>query len=383
VTTEQVSAGGPWADHHAAERVLVAVRRALPGVTHVVFRGPAAAAWLDAAERAALSLTQADRTRTMVVVADPGSLPVGADDVVDFVRSIAGQAAAALLATVSPASTDGAGRWPAFWADPFMQADWAFLDVRPALWDDGRVPLDCKEGLLLFVDQATADVVPSPATAMLHPHRAVELTVAVEARFRALLAQRAEQQALSDSLLRGVAAKHAQLELRLGLLSARLSALQDRLFLVTATPSVPPHSSGWRRLADKVRHRPAPAPPPTPDRSVWELFDPNFYRLQAPDAGDDPLGHYLGGGEREGRRPNPWFDPGFYLEANPDVAAAGMSPFEHYCRFGGYEGRKASPEFDTAHYLAANPDVRAARVHPMLHFLLVGRWEGRAPAPEG
>ncbi len=42
---------------------------------------------------------------------------------------------------------------------------------------------------------------------------------------------------------------------------------------------------------------------------------------------------------REGRKPNPWFDPAYYLRAYPDVAKAGMDPLLHYIRHGRREGR--------------------------------------------
>jgi hypothetical protein len=219
---------------------------------------------------------------------------------------------------------------------------------------------------------------------MLHPHRAVELTMATEARFRSMLAQRVEQQALWDSLVRDIAARHDQLQLRLDLIGGRLGHLQDRLFLLAPSTSQAAEGPTWRALAKRLLRRPAnvdvAAPPP--DRGVWELFEPVFYRMQVPEAGTDPLRHYLDVGEAQGLRPNPWFDPAFYLAQNEDVAAAGVGAFDHYCRYGGFEGRVASAEFDTAYYLATNPDVRAAGVHPMLHFMLVGRWEGRRPAPQ-
>lgn len=37
------------------------------------------------------------------------------------------------------------------------------------------------------------------------------------------------------------------------------------------------------------------------------------------------------------------FDPAAYLEANPDVAAAGVDPWQHYLDFGRHEGRRLSP----------------------------------------
>jgi hypothetical protein len=382
VTATDATLVGPWADAHTARRTMAVLRDVLPDFAHVVFDGPVAPAWLEAAGEAGFDPGGGARSATVAIVTDPGVLPddaAGVDALIERLRAVA---AAVVLATVSPASTASGGRWPAFWVDPFTAAGWTFDDaIRAALWDDGRVPLDCKEGLLLFRDQVDGQPPMSPATAMLHPHRAVELTMAVESRFNALLAQRGEQQALRDGLVRDLAAKHALLQLRLDLANARLGALLDRLFLVTASAAPAGPEPTWRRVVRRLRAQPAPVAPVAPDRAVWELFDPSFYRLQVPDAGVDPLRHYLEFGEAAGLRPNPWFDPKLYLELHEDVAAAGVPPFDHYSRYGGYEGRRASAEFDTGYYLAMNPDVRAARVHPMLHYMLIGRWEGRAATP--
>ncbi len=59
------------------------------------------------------------------------------------------------------------------------------------------------------------------------------------------------------------------------------------------------------------------------------------------------------------------FDEEFYLESNPDVAAAvanGSLPSgrEHFELFGESEGRNPNSDFDEAFYLASNPDVAAA-----------------------
>src|SRR6476619_7495599 len=45
------------------------------------------------------------------------------------------------------------------------------------------------------------------------------------------------------------------------------------------------------------------------------------------------------------------FDPEYYLEQNPDVAAAGIDPAIHNIRFGGIEGRNPSAAFDASAYL--------------------------------
>jgi GT2 family glycosyltransferase len=75
------------------------------------------------------------------------------------------------------------------------------------------------------------------------------------------------------------------------------------------------------------------------------------------------------------------FDPEYYLEQNPEVAAAGVDPAMHYIRFGGIEGRNPSADFDAAAYFAAYPDVYAAGLNPVLHYVEYGRHEGRTIRP--
>ncbi len=86
-------------------------------------------------------------------------------------------------------------------------------------------------------------------------------------------------------------------------------------------------------------------------------------------------------GWQAGLNPDPWFDTGFYLTRNPDVAAAHIDPLLHYELFGWKEGRDASAGFSTGGYLAANPDVRAAGLDPLLHYAVYGQAEGRATIP--
>lgn len=135
------------------------------------------------------------------------------------------------------------------------------------------------------------------------------------------------------------------------------------------------------------------------------------------EAGLDPLVHYSRYGWREGRWPNPYFDPAWYLSRNRDVREGGLEPLLHYVEHGETEGRQPVawfepewyrathripagqlclahflahrhgglvspiPEFDAAHYLLRSPDVRAARMDPFEHYMLQGAQEGREPAP--
>jgi hypothetical protein len=92
------------------------------------------------------------------------------------------------------------------------------------------------------------------------------------------------------------------------------------------------------------------------------------------------------------------FDPAAYLEANPDVALSGANAAEHYLAFGIKEGRRLRVEpgegvlalrgstsgteplpadFDPAAYLEANPDVALAGVDPIRHYKRFGIKERR------
>lgn len=71
-------------------------------------------------------------------------------------------------------------------------------------------------------------------------------------------------------------------------------------------------------------------------------FDINYYLENNKDVANtemDPELHYYEFGEREGRKPNEFFNPDFYSQLNADVRTAGISPFTHYCDDGFREGR--------------------------------------------
>jgi hypothetical protein len=115
------------------------------------------------------------------------------------------------------------------------------------------------------------------------------------------------------------------------------------------------------------------------------LFDSDFYLEANPDvsaAGAHPVYHYLTCGASEGRDPHPLFDTSYYLDQNRDVAASGVNPLLHYLVHGAAEGRDPHPMFDTSFYVAQNPDVVAQGVNPLLHFARWGAAEGRRPHPQ-
>ena len=79
--------------------------------------------------------------------------------------------------------------------------------------------------------------------------------------------------------------------------------------------------------------------------------------------------------------PHPLFDSEWYLQQNPDVAAAGINPLQHYMAYGWKEGRDPNPMFDTSFYIENNPDIAAQGVNPLTHFVQYGWKEGRTPHP--
>ena len=72
-----------------------------------------------------------------------------------------------------------------------------------------------------------------------------------------------------------------------------------------------------------------------------------------------------------------WFDAAWYLQHNPDVAAAGWDPALHYASCGATERRNPGPRFDAGWYLDHNTDVKAAGANPLLHYIRRGSAEGR------
>lgn len=121
-----------------------------------------------------------------------------------------------------------------------------------------------------------------------------------------------------------------------------------------ASRRLPPPARRLARSAASTLARaglPLPAPPHPDDVALGRAFDAEFYRATNPDIGRaDPVGHYFGGGWRDGRRPHPLFDPAWYQERYPDVASMGMDPFAHYLLHGWREGRQADPLVDADWY---------------------------------
>jgi hypothetical protein len=129
------------------------------------------------------------------------------------------------------------------------------------------------------------------------------------------------------------------------------------------------------------------------------LFDEHYYLEMNPDvaaavsAGIFATGydHYVEYGQYEGRSPSPFWDEAYYLQQNPDVAAAVKagtvtSGFMQYYLYGQYENRGGLLYFDSSYYLQNNSDVAAAVGAGTItsayeHFVLYGQYEGRNPIP--
>lgn len=130
--------------------------------------------------------------------------------------------------------------------------------------------------------------------------------------------------------------------------------------------------------------------------AVPNIFNVNWYLQQNPDVAAavsagliDAQTHFNLYGRFEDRSPSPLFDPASYLESNPDIAeavSAGLiNAYDHFVNFGVNEGRNPTPLFDPQFYLQQNPDVAQAMGNTpaaaVQHFLNWGVNEPRAINP--
>lgn len=72
-----------------------------------------------------------------------------------------------------------------------------------------------------------------------------------------------------------------------------------------------------------------------------------------------------------------FFDADWYAAFNADLALDGPAALDHFLEVGLRRNLDCSPRFNSANYLDAYPDVVAAGIHPLLHFLENGMSEGR------
>ena len=114
------------------------------------------------------------------------------------------------------------------------------------------------------------------------------------------------------------------------------------------------------------------------------LFMPEWYLDTYPDvakAGIDPYEHYLEYGEREHRKPNPFFDVGWYRERSKAACKYDGLALEHYAKRGWKNGVNPSNQFSGRLYLEHNSDVKDKGINPLLHYLKTGKAENRLHYP--
>jgi hypothetical protein len=136
-----------------------------------------------------------------------------------------------------------------------------------------------------------------------------------------------------------------------------------------------------RRLRQKRMH--------TTD--LTRLLNPAWYCANNPDvadAGVDAVVHYITWGRQEGRLPCNeadlvralgLVDPGTVAFTMADVIVAGNDPATHFCSIGWRERRRPNPYFDTGWYLDTH-DVPVG-MNPLLHYVLHGEPHGLPPSP--
>ena len=108
-------------------------------------------------------------------------------------------------------------------------------------------------------------------------------------------------------------------------------------------------------------------------------FDPAYYAGHAPDCVGNPLIHYIVAGEAAGRRPVPQFDTAWYRQTHE--VPNGELLLAHFLRLRCTGQVNALAEFDSAFYLRKYPDIAAAGIDPLEHYLTQGHAEGRTPCP--
>ncbi|WP_105244572.1 glycosyltransferase [Psychrobacter sp. Marseille-P5312] len=94
------------------------------------------------------------------------------------------------------------------------------------------------------------------------------------------------------------------------------------------------------------------------------------------DMGLDTVKHYSTFGEKEGRKPNPYFNPIWYKKQYS--LDDEQSPLFHYLMEGFSEGNATSPEFDSKAYLN-HYDLQNIEISALEHFLTIGRKQGFKP----
>ena len=111
-------------------------------------------------------------------------------------------------------------------------------------------------------------------------------------------------------------------------------------------------------------------------RNPNPLFDPRFYKSKSRGRlkNVNSLLHYFYRGQYRRYSPSAWFDIQFYIARNRDVFNSGYEPLRHYLELGGLEGRSPNPQFDGLFYLKEHPEIALTNSNPLIHYLEYGRW---------
>ena len=154
-----------------------------------------------------------------------------------------------------------------------------------------------------------------------------------------------------------------RLALRLEIAATKRLNLFDRAYYLDQCAA--PHPA--IALRDYVLQGEAAGRRPSP------LIDPQHYRSQidarVPGRRLNTLLHYGLWGRFRAISPSPWFDVGYYLRSNGDVAAAGVDPLKHFARYGWREGRNPLPGLDLRLVLRDQPGLRVSKTNPLVHLL--------------
>tara|TARA_R110002020_G_scaffold474869_1_gene707784 strand:- start:3418 stop:6957 length:3540 start_codon:yes stop_codon:yes gene_type:complete len=107
---------------------------------------------------------------------------------------------------------------------------------------------------------------------------------------------------------------------------------------------------------------------------ITEWYDAVHEDLR--DMGINTIDHYAAFGEKEGRKPNPYFSPAWYKKQY--LLDDNESPLLHYLQVGYKQGYATSPDFDSKAYLKSY-DLQDIEVSALEHFLIIGRRQGFKP----
>ena len=114
------------------------------------------------------------------------------------------------------------------------------------------------------------------------------------------------------------------------------------------------------------------------------FFDPNFYMRANPDVARvtiNPLLHYALQGSRERRVPHAIFDQNWYVDRHPEAALAPETALGFYLRHGQGRGHRPNRYFDDLWYAEKHAAALCGR-QPIEHFVTTGLHQNLQPSPD-